>query len=260
MARYAWGRDYHRSLGKRLKRAIKALSDNYTGERFRAFTDATPLAERFYAERAGIGFAGRNTLTISSRFGSWFLIGEILTTCDFAATGPATGKNGSCPSGCSRCIDVCPTGALESPFRINASKCISYLTIENKGSIPEPLRKKMGDWIFGCDLCQEVCPLNIRVAVTGEADFTAHRAGPALSLQDVLTMESDEQFRFRFAGSPLARAGRRGLMRNACVAAANSGAVELLPILEELANGGDSLVAEHAAWAASRLKLRAGRG
>ena len=259
VARYAWGRDYHRLLGKRLKKAIQTLSARYAEDRFRGFTDATPLAERFYAERAGIGFTGRNTLTISSRFGSWFLIGEILTTRGFAATGPAAGKNGSCPSGCSRCIDVCPTGALESPFRINASKCISYLTIENKGSIPESLREKMGDWIFGCDLCQEVCPLNIRAGVTGEVDFTTHRAGPALSLRDVLTLESDEQFRFRFAGSPLARAGRRGLVRNACIAAANSDAVELLPILEELANGGDSLVAEHAAWAVSRLKLRAGR-
>lgn len=254
LARYAWGRDYHRVLGKRLRRAIRLLEGRYPGERFRSFTDATPLAERFYAERAGISFTGRNTLSISSRFGSWFLIGEILSTREFDASGPPQGRQGACPSGCTRCIDVCPTGALKSPYRIDASKCISYLTIENKGPIPEELRDRVGDWVFGCDLCQEVCPLNIRAEVTGETDFSAHRAGPLLDLREILTLESDEQFRDRFAGSPVMRAGRRGLVRNACVAAGNSGDVELLPVLKGLAAGEDALIAEHAAWAVRKLQ------
>ncbi|HUX51058.1 MAG TPA: tRNA epoxyqueuosine(34) reductase QueG [Spirochaetia bacterium] len=253
IARYAWGRDYHRVLGKRLKQAVRVLRERYPNGEFRSFTDATPLAERFYAERAGIAFTGKNTLSISSSYGSWFLIGEILSTVPFSPSGRAGKSHGSCPSGCVRCSDVCPTGALEAPYRIDASRCISYLTIENRGPIPVELRPLIGDWIFGCDLCQEVCPLNIRASVTKEKDFLAHRAGPQLSLREILSFESDEQFTARFAGSPVARAGRRGLMRNACVAAANVHALELLPLLESLAAGSDELIAEHAQWAVSRL-------
>ncbi len=260
VARYAWGRDYHRLLGKRLRHAVRLLENQYPGDRFRSFTDATPLAERFYAERAGISFTGRNTLSISSRFGSWFLIGEILSTREFDPSGPPGGKQGACPSGCTRCIDVCPTGALISSHRIDASKCISYLTIENRGPIPQELRDRLGDWVFGCDLCQEVCPLNIRAEVTGEADLTAHRAGPLLDLREILTIDSDDQFRDRFAGSPVMRAGRRGLLRNACVAAGNSGNVDLLPVLKALAAGEDSLIAEHAAWAVEKLQSFPGVG
>jgi len=253
VARYAWGRDYHRVLGKRLKQAVRLLRERYPDGEFRSFTDATPLAERFYAERAGIAFTGKNTLSISSGYGSWFLIGEILTTVPFSPSGRAGKSHGSCPSGCFRCGSVCPTGALEAPYRINASRCISYLTIENRGPIPVELRPLIGDWIFGCDLCQEVCPLNIRAAVTTERDFLAHRAGPELSLREILSLGSDEEFMARFAGSPVARAGRRGLMRNACVAAANVHAYELLPLLERLAAGSDELIAEHAQWAVLRL-------
>ncbi len=259
VARYAWGRDYHRLLGKKLKKLLRRLREQYPQDSFRAFTDATPLAERFFAERAGIAFTGRNTLSISSSLGSWFLIGEILATRDFPASGASGKKHGSCPSGCTRCIAVCPTGALESPYRIDASKCISYLTIENKGPIPVELRPSMGDWIFGCDLCQEVCPLNIRAGVTSQEDFLAHRAGPELQLSQILAIESDEAFTARFAGSPVARAGRRGLIRNACVVAANIKAIELLPRLEQLAGSQDELIAEHARWAVGRLKAGTGK-
>jgi epoxyqueuosine reductase len=175
-------------------------------------------------------------------------------------------SHGACPSGCRKCIAVCPTGALLGPHRIDASRCISYLTIEHKGSIPEELRPKIGNWLFGCDLCQEVCPLNVRAEVTEVTDFVRVKAGESVELRAVLELRDDEDARARFAGSPLLRAGRRGLVRNACVVAANNGAAEapavagataaalgLLPVLRRLAGDADPVVAEHARWAVQRL-------
>ncbi len=257
IARYAWGRDYHNALGKRLKRAAKTLSQRYPEHRFRPFTDATPLAERHYAARAGVAFQGRNTLAISSSLGSWFVIGEIISTRWWPPSGPATSpsgnRHGACPSGCTRCIDVCPTGALYAPHRIDASRCISYLTIELKGSIPEHLRPKIGSWLFGCDLCQEVCPLNVRAEVTDQTDFLRARAGHSRPLAELMDIESDAEFHNRFAGTPLMRAGRVGMIRNACVVAANVGAVELVPRLRRLAIDPDPIIAEHASWALEQL-------
>lgn len=254
VARYAWGRDYHKVMGGRLRRIAKRLEAERPGERFRPFTDATPLAERFYAERAGIGFTGRNTLLISSNYGSWFLLGEILTTASFEESGPAGGEHGGCPSGCRRCLDVCPTGALVAANRIDATRCISYLTIEHKGSIPVELRPKIGNWLFGCDLCQEVCPLNLRARETTVDDFVQIRAGSTRELEEILSIATDEEFRARFAGSPLMRAKRSGLLRNACVVAANNRAHDLLPQLRRLCEDEDPIIAEHAAWAVSQLE------
>ncbi|MFW5802221.1 MAG: tRNA epoxyqueuosine(34) reductase QueG [Spirochaeta sp.] len=262
IARYAWGRDYHKTLGKRLLRIRKRLQELYPDEGFRNFTDATPLSERHYAELAGIGFQGRNTLLISGQFGSWFVLGEILTTLDLGelqpnpARGEHGNRHGACPRSCTRCIDVCPTGALYASHRIDASRCISYLTIEHKGSIPEELRPQMGGWIFGCDLCQEVCPLNIRRQVTRETDFLEARAGSHQDLAEILYLQDDDAFLARYAGSPLMRTGRVGLMRNACIAAANLKITELLPRLRELAAGEDEIIAEHAAWAVARLSAQ----
>ena len=177
VARYAWGRDYHNALGKRLRRVVKELRRRYPGEEFRPFVDASPLSERFFAERAGVGYTARNTLTISSAYGSWFFLGEILSTRAYAASGLDSPRHGACPSNCFRCGAACPTDALYNHHRIDARRCISYLTIEHRGSIPEELRPLMGDWIFGCDLCQEVCPLNVRGVPTTVSDFTTHRAG-----------------------------------------------------------------------------------
>ncbi|MFP4330304.1 MAG: tRNA epoxyqueuosine(34) reductase QueG [Spirochaetaceae bacterium] len=253
VARYAWGRDYHKVLGKRLLRIRRRLEERYPGESFRNFTDATPLAERYYAERAGIGFQGRNTLLISTQYGSWFLLGEILSTRHVPPSSPAPGRHGSCPTSCRNCIDVCPTGALYAPHRIDASLCISYLTIEHKGPIPLELRPKIGNWLFGCDLCQEVCPLNVRRQVTAVEDFRTLRAGSTVELEEILSIRTDEEFLRRFAGSPLMRPGRRGLIRNAAVVAANNREVTLLPRLRELAEDQDPLIAEHARWAVGRL-------
>jgi epoxyqueuosine reductase len=254
VARYAWGRDYHKVLGQKLKSAARELAALYPGDRFEAAADATPLGERAYAERAGIGFTGRNTLLISSAYGSWFVLGEILSTRPFAASGDAGGRHGACPRSCRRCLDVCPTGALVGPHEIDASRCISYLTIEHKGSIPVELRPLMGDWVFGCDLCQEVCPLNVRARVTDVADFVRARSGGSPGLARLLALRDHADVVAAFAGSPLLRAGRRGLVRNACIAAANTGAVALLPELRALTADADPVVAEHAAWAVSVLQ------
>ncbi len=249
VARYAWGRDYHKELGKRLKRIARKLGSRYPDETFRAFTDATPLAERHYGETAGIGFTGRNTLLINGELGSWFFLGEIVTT-KYYPPGEAAGRHhGGCPTNCTRCIDVCPTGALLGPHRIDASKCISYLTIEHDGPIPEHLRPHMGSWIFGCDLCQEVCPLNVRAQVTDVSGFTTPIAGERVILRDILTMKEDEAFVERFAGSPLMRAGRRKMIRNALVAAGNLHAEDLVDLVQSIADGDDEMLAEHAQWA-----------
>jgi len=253
IARYAWGRDYHNALGKRLKRVVRELRSRYPGEQFRSFVDASPLSERFFAEHAGVGYTARNTLTISSAYGSWFFLGEILTTLHLEPTPTTEPVHGGCPSNCFRCGTVCPTGALYDHHRIDARRCISYLTIEHRGSIDEELRPLMGDWIFGCDLCQEVCPLNVRSRETDVADFRAHRAGERIALGEILGIANDEEYRARFAGTPLLRPGRDAMVRNASIAAANTGAVDLLPRLKELCRDASPLVREHAQWAVDRV-------
>ena len=253
VARYAWGRDYHNAFGKRLKRVVRSLRERYPEERFRAFVDASPLSERFLAARAGIGFTAKNTLTITGAYGSWFFLGEILATLPYPPTGAPSGTHGGCPTGCFRCGSACPTGALLAPYRIDATRCISYLTIEHRGSIDEVLRPLMGDWIFGCDRCQEVCPLNVRARTTTVPDFTVHRAGERPRLADLLAVEDQQEFRARFAGTPLLRPGRAAMVRNAAIAAANTGASELLPRLRELTRDADAVVREHARWAVARL-------
>jgi epoxyqueuosine reductase len=261
VARYAWGRDYHNVLGRRLRRVVRELRNRHPDDAFRAFVDASPLSERYYAEETGIGFTGRNTLTIAGSYGSWCVLGEVLTTRSYSPTGTNGEAHGSCPSGCFRCGQACPTGALVGPHRIDAGRCISYLTIEHRGSIAEELRPLIGDWIFGCDLCQECCPLNVRCAPTSVTDFAKHRAGERLRLEEILNL-SDEEFRARFTGTPLLRPGRDAFVRNACIVAANTGSSELLPLLRRLAHDHSSLVREHACWAIDVLtrKSRAETG
>jgi epoxyqueuosine reductase len=253
VARYAWGRDYHNALGKRLKRVVQTLRAGNPGHQFRSFVDASPLSERFFASRAGIGFTAKNTLTISGAYGSWFFLGEILSTLEYPQTPSPEGAHGGCPRGCFRCGKACPTGALYAADRIDARRCISYLTIEYRGSIPVELRPLMGDWIFGCDLCQEVCPLNLHVRVTEATDFLAHRAGGRIRLDEILAIDTDENYRARFSGTPLLRPGRPAMIRNAAIAAANTQAVQLLPRLRTLANDNNGVIREHARWAIDRM-------
>lgn len=254
IARYAWGRDYHKELGKRIKRIARRLGEQFPGEEFRAWTDATPLAERYFGEQAGIGFSGRNTLLINGQYGSWFVIGEILSTVRFDPSGPVGERHGACPSSCRKCIDVCPTGALVGPNQIDARRCISYLTIEHVGIIPEPLRPQMGSWIFGCDLCQEVCPLNVRAQITTVEGFRKPIAGERRSLREILRIRDHQEFCAFFAGSPVMRAGRSRMVRNASIAAANLGARECIEDLRVCADDKDEVIAIHAQWALNRLE------
>jgi len=254
VARYAWGRDYHNALGKRLKGTVRTLREQYPAEQFRAFVDASPLSERFLAEFAGVAYTARNTLAISSAYGSWFFLGEILTTRAYPPTPAPAGIHGACPSSCFRCGSACPTNALFAPHRIDARRCISYLTIEHRGSIDEELRPLMGNWVFGCDRCQEVCPLNVRARVTSVPDLLAHRAGKQLALADLLDIPDAAAYRKRFAGTPLLRPGRAAMIRNACIAAANTGASELLPRLRRLTGSDNAVIREHARWAVERLR------
>ncbi|AHC15626.1 tRNA epoxyqueuosine(34) reductase QueG [Salinispira pacifica] len=250
---YARGRDYHKEFGRRIKKIAAALSTEYPGHNFRAFTDTAPLHERFYAEKAGMTFTGRNTLSLHRELGSYFFLGEILSTRRFVPTDVQPEARSHCPSGCTRCVDVCPTAALEAPYRINASTCISYLTIEHKGMIDPGLMEKMGTWIFGCDLCQDVCPFNIRAKITDVENFLNPITAGDVELKSILELKDHEEFTAMFAGTPVMRAGRVGMIRNAIIAAANGGRTDLLPLILERCSDGDEIISGTAKWAAARL-------
>ena len=274
VAQYAWGRDYHKLLGGRLRRLVRLLAERYPGERFRTGVDATPLLEAHHAVAAGVGFRGKHTLAINGEHGSWFFIGEVLTTLAIAPTAAAAPSAPSAPraptepnartahkrcgSECSFCIDVCPTRAIVAPYQLDARRCISYLTIEHRGPVAEELRPAIGDWLFGCDLCQEVCPWTVRARATAEPDLLHWRAGDTLELAALLELRTHDDVVSRFAGSPLMRAGRDRLVRNACTVAGNRGAAELLPQLRRLTRDSDRGVAEHARWAVDRIAGAAG--
>ena len=199
IARYAHGRDYHKVFKSKLKELDKHLKSLSSKSQTRFFSDSGPLLERQYAEQAGIGFVGKNTMVITLGHGSWILLGEIITDLELEFDQPADENYGICGT-CHRCIDICPTKALASPYKIDANKCISYLTIENKGPIPIELRPLIGNWLFGCDLCQEVCPHNIRQKVTTEPNFTKKIAGNAQELKDILNIATDDEFLEKFDG------------------------------------------------------------
>lgn len=251
IARYAWGRDYHKTLGNKLKKIVSELQKLHPEAEFKSNTDATPLLERTYAEEAGLGYLGKNTMLITQPFGSWILIGEILTTGKLSECRLKL-NHGSCGS-CQKCTNACPTGAIIQPGVIDARKCISYLTIEHKGIISEELSEKIGDRLFGCDACQECCPQNMRATLTSEIDFLKHRAGESIPLKEIFEIKTEKQFTEKFAGTPLMRAKREGLIRNACIVAANLNAKELLPQLKKLSQSKDAVVAQHAKWAIKKM-------
>ena len=253
VARYAWGEDYHVVIKERLK-ALRAELEEALGCRIkaRAFTDAVPLLERSAAQHAGLGFFGRNSCLINGRIGSYFFIADLIVDLDLEPDVEGTGTCGRCE----RCMKGCPTGAIKAPGVVDARLCISYLTIENKGEIPRELRKQVGDWAFGCDVCQEVCPYNKRKAtVSSWPEFSeGSGAGPYLGLPEVLGIRDDEEFEARFAGTPLTRPGRAGLLRNCCVAAGNLRLGETVPALIAcLAEDESALVRGHAAWALGEI-------
>lgn len=219
VARYAYGRDYHKVLKKILKQIMSFMAEQAPNEKFRLCVDSAPILEKAYAQKAGLGFMGKNTLLITKEFGSFVLLGEILTTAVLDYDEPATGTCGTC----TRCLDACPTKAITAPGKLDARRCISYLTIENKGEIAEEFRSSIGEWIFGCDICQNVCPYNKVNAkpLTLEAFKSVKIAGESLPLQEIMNIQTDQEFLERFAGSPLMRAKRKGLQRNARIVMEN---------------------------------------
>lgn len=256
VARYAHGEDYHTVFRKHLKSLSRWLTENFPSELSRGFTDSGPIRERELARRCGLGWQGKHTNLISLDLGNWFLIGALLTTLELQPDSPVEAHCGTC----TRCIDACPTAAIIAPQTLDARRCISYLTIEIRGSIPVELRPLIGDRIFGCDDCLAVCPWNERAQLGKESRFAARNTESAypdlLKLLDQLADE--ESFRARFASSPLLRPGRDGLRRNVCVALGNVGGPESLAALHGVARTDSSeMVREHALWAVEQIKERA---
>lgn len=218
IARYALGRDYHKVLRGKLRKLASWVESHYSDSQTRACVDSAPIMERDYAQMGGLGWFGKNTCLIDSKRGSWFFIGLLLTTLEFEADAPAVGGCGTC----GKCIAACPTGAIvfgDDRWQVDARQCISYLTIEHKGQLDPDLAAKVGDWTFGCDICQEVCPFNEerasqpeRATTTAEPDFLAKRAWP--DLEELRIIQADE-WNSLTSGSPIRRAGRDGIKRNA---------------------------------------------
>jgi epoxyqueuosine reductase len=252
VAAYAWGADYHLVLPERLQ-ALVAFLEAQVGHPIpnRWYTDTGPVLERDLAMRAGLGWIGKNTCLINPQSGSYFLLAEILLGLDLPPDPPFTGDR--CGS-CARCIDACPTACILPDRTIDAGRCISYLTIENKAEIPEDLRPLMGDWLFGCDICQMVCPWNIRFAQKDGTPVFAARPGLSNPLLAGELQLTPREFSRKFKDSPVKRAKRRGYLRNAAVAAANSGQAIILPALKSAARDDEALIREHAEWAIKQLE------
>lgn len=247
IARYAWGADYHDLMLDRLRKLDGFLQEH--GGKQKCYVDTGPVLERDFAALAGIGWHGKSTMLVSRKLGTWFFLGVILTTLELAPDSPEPDRCGRC----TRCLDACPTNAIIEPHRLDARRCISYLTIELKGSIPEELRPLIGDRIYGCDDCLAICPWNRFAQKSREAAFAARHETTSMSLRDYLSLDR-EQFRKLFRNSPILRIKRRGFLRNVCVALGNVGTEEDLPALELAAQDSEPLIAEHARWAISRIR------
>ena len=246
IARYTLGRDYHKVLRKRLARLAQKIEGEVGGGRYRAFVDSAPVLERALAERAGLGWIAKNTMLINPEAGSWFFLGEIYTDLPLTPDPPQSSKH--CGT-CRACLDICPTNAFAGPFELDARRCISYLTIEHKGSIDPELRPLMGNRIFGCDDCQLVCPWNKFARTTAETDFQ-----PRHELDDAelvsLFLWDEETYRARTEGSALRRIGFERWLRNLAIALGNAPTQpRVIAALEERRNHASELVREHVAWA-----------
>jgi epoxyqueuosine reductase len=254
IARYARFADYHDVLGERLKN-LTAFVNQLGGAQTRSlwYVDTGPLLERDFAQRAGLGFVGKHTNVISRRLGNWIFLAEILTTLELE---PDTPERNHCGK-CSLCLSACPTNAITAPFQLDARKCISYLTIELKGAIPVALRPAIGNRIFGCDDCLAVCPWN-RFAREGRLMQPHARADlQPPDLLELLRLD-DAGFKSKFAGTPMLRTKRRGLLRNVCVALGNVGDKSALPVLEKAARDPEPLIAGHARWAMEQIVFKNG--
>ncbi|MCD6386256.1 tRNA epoxyqueuosine(34) reductase QueG [Candidatus Sumerlaeota bacterium] len=232
---YAWGSDYHNVIRKKLNRLTQFIQEQYPKKHLqvRSFVDATPLLERAFAERAGLGFIGKNTSLITLEYGAWVFLAELLVNIELE---PDLNIFADC-SDCNRCVKACPTGALLEPYVLDARRCISYHTIENRNNpIPDTVKEKMGNWVFGCDVCHIACPYNTYVVKTQESAFLPKPflKDGWLSLRTILEFRSEKEFKSFFAGSPIRRVGWRGLQRNAAIVAGNLNARSLRPLLLSL--------------------------
>ena len=239
IARYAALPDYHPELKKRMKSILEWFKTAAPGSEGRIFVDTSPLLERLYARYAGIGWVGKNTMLIAPKLGSYFFIAGIALNQDLDYDEPVPDHCGSC----NRCLKACPTGAFPEPKVLDASRCIAYFTIEHRGKIPEQFRPKIGNWIMGCDLCQEACPWN-RFALSG-CVFQSGQTN--IPLEEIAEL-SEEQFKARFGKTPLSRAKRRGILRNALLAMGNSRNPRFKPALKRYSENSDPLLSEQAAW------------
>lgn len=249
IAQYARGNDYHDVIKKRLKQFVVGIQEIVEHTiTTRIFVDDGPMNDRAAAERAGVGWFGKNTNILTPTHGSWVFLAQVVTDMVLRPDSPLKKTCGNCV----RCIDDCPTGAIVAPYVLDNKKCISYLTIELRGVIPRELRSLMGDWIFGCDICQDVCPVNFKAKSTTDAEFQKRHDFDAPELLPLLEM-NDQDFRIRFQNSPIKRAKRVGLQRNVCVALGNIRDPRSIEALTKVLLTGDTLVRIHAAWAIGRI-------
>ncbi len=250
VARYAWGEDYHKVIKRRLKTFVADLPD--VVERpveTRVFVDDGPMNDRAAAERAGVGWFGKSTNILTPTHGSWIFLSQVITDVDLQPDSPLKKTCGSCTA----CIEDCPTGAILAPYVVDNTRCISFLTIELRGPIPVDMRSQVGDWVFGCDICQDVCPVNRKALGVLEPRFTQRHDFAAPALLPLLDL-TDETFAERFRGSPIRRAKRVGLQRNVCVALGNIGDPAAVPALARvLVNAEEPMLQGHAAWALGRI-------
>lgn len=248
ISRYAIGRDYHKMIRKRLVKLAKRIEAEVGPFNHRVFTDSAPVMEKPLAEKAGLGWIGKHTLLLNRREGSWFFLGEIFTDLDLPTDKPVRDHCGTCR----RCIDICPTDAIIAPYQLDARRCISYLTIELKGSIPEELRPKMGNRVFGCDDCQAICPWNRYAKFTGEDDFSPRKDLDAGELVELFGWD-EQTFLARTEGNPIRRAGYECWLRNLAVALGNAPTQKrVIEALQSRTDHPSALVREHVSWALAR--------
>ncbi len=250
VARYARGADYHDVLRRQLKQLLAWVQAERPGCRGRAVVDTAPLLERDFARRAGLGWFGKNTMLLHRRLGSWFLLGALLLDLELT---PDPSHDTSHCGRCNRCLDACPTQAFAGPGLLDARRCISYLTIELRGPVPEELRSGLGDWVFGCDVCQEVCPWNRKAPALPEPTLLPQPELATLDLIELLGL-SEQEFQTRFGPTPLERPGRAGLLRNAALVLGNRGDPAGLPALRQALEDPEPLVREAAQWAMAKIE------
>lgn len=250
ISRYGWGDDYHDVLQKKLFELFDFIKTESPEEVVgRVYVDTGPVVDRVYAKYAGIGWFGKNTCILNQKKGSWFFLGEIITSLELEYDRSVPDRCGTCM----RCIEACPTDAILEPYVLDSRLCISYLTIELRDEIPVELRDKMGNHIFGCDICQDVCPWNRKAPKTSLPAFKPREGLFNPNLEDIANLDQDD-FREKFRKSPIKRTKHKGFLRNVAVAMGNSGESKFIPILNELAQNGEPLIAEHASWAIDKIQ------